>query len=208
MSVSHDPLPLAGLLGVLDDDTWLATHAHGVAARCRAMALVLGTDRRRREHLAAAAAVHDIGKLMIPQEIVHKPSRLTASETAVMRGHSALGAQALREAGHPEVALIVRHHHERIDGRGYPDGLSDDVIPLESRIIHVADAFDAITSERPYARARSHAEALAELAAHAGTQFDRECVDALCATVAGPVRRPGSGRRPALLHPMGAAEVG
>ena len=182
MIASHDAR-LTTLAAGFGDDTWVAAHARVVSVRCVAMALVLGFGRRRCDRLALAASLHDIGKLMLPAGIVDKPARLTDAEAALMRRHPELGADALEQAGMAEVAHIVRHHHERVDGAGYPDGLRGEDIPLESRIIFVADAFDAMTAERPYAPARSEDEALAEVILHADRQFDRRCVAALLATL-------------------------
>jgi HD-GYP domain-containing protein (c-di-GMP phosphodiesterase class II) len=96
-----------------------------------------------------------------------------------MKFHSALGARIIRSGGMPEEARWIRHHHERIDGGGYPDGLRGGEIPIESRVILVADAFEAMTSDRPYRTTLPTEEAVAELRRHAGTQFDSECVAAL-----------------------------
>ena len=185
MIASHDPR-LARFTTGFGDEAWVAAHAESVRERCCAMALVLGFDRRRRERLALAASLHDVGKLMLSSAIVNKPGRLDDAELAVMRRHPVLGAEALANAGLHEAARIVRHHHERVDGKGYPDGLRGDEIPLEARVIHVADAFDAMTSDRPYARARGEDEALVEVVRHVGTQFDRRCVAAFVATLPVP----------------------
>ena len=185
MIASHDPRRET-LCSGFGAGTRVAAHARDVSARCAGMGLVLGLDRRRRERLGMAAWLHDIGKLMLPGEIVDKPSRLDEDETATMRRHPALGAGVLADAGLHEVARIVRHHHERVDGGGYPDGLRGDEIPLEARIVHVADAFDAMTSDRPYSRARTEDEALVEVVRHAGRQFDRRCVAAFVATLPRP----------------------
>jgi putative nucleotidyltransferase with HDIG domain len=182
----HQPT-LAGLLAMLERDGWVAAHCQNVAQRCAAMAFALGLERRARERLRVAAALHDVGKLLLAPAIVDKPGPLDAPELAVMRTHPELGAQLARDAGMGAVARVILHHHERIDGDGYPAQLRGEDIPIESRTIHVADAFDAMTSDRPYARATTVPVALAEVVAHAGTQFDPDCVAALAATLRGRI---------------------
>jgi HD-GYP domain-containing protein (c-di-GMP phosphodiesterase class II) len=116
---------------------------------------------------------HDIGKYAIPFEILEKPGRLTAEETKVVRIHPELGEQMLSQNEDFEPLLpAVRHHHERWDGRGYPDGLAGEAIPLEARIISIVDAYDAIISDRPYRKGSSPQKALEEIRRCAGTQFD------------------------------------
>ena len=127
-----------------------------------------------------AGLLHDVGKIGVPDAILNKPAGLTDEEYAVMKRHSLLGCDIVRAADMPVEASWVRHHHERFDGRGYPDGLAGTDIPLESRIILVADAFEAMTSDRLYRKAPGEEVAVAELRKHAGTQFDPEVVAALC----------------------------
>ena len=133
----------------------------------------------RVESIRMAGLLHDVGKIGIRDAILLKPGPLSRDELAVMRRHSELGRAIIAGAGMTDIADWVGHLHERIDGRGYPDGLAGDQIPLESRIILVADAFEAMTSDRPYRSARPGDEALAELERGAGTQFDPACVGAL-----------------------------
>ena len=128
--------------------------------------------------VCAAAAVHDVGKLFTPRTILNKPGRLTEAEFDVVKQHTTEGAEMLEGVGDPEIAAMVRHHHERIDGRGYPDGLSGREIPLGARIIAVADTFDAIVSNRAYRRACTQKRALEALAGGAGTQLDSVAVTA------------------------------
>src|SRR4051812_39605758 len=106
-----------------------------------------------------AAALHDVGKLHTPRSILTKPGRLTDSEFALIKRHPVDGAVMTSGIGDPEISAMIRHHHERLDGRGYPDGLSGEDIPVGARIISVADTFDAITSHRTYRRAAHHKRA-------------------------------------------------
>ncbi len=123
---------------------------------------------------------HDIGKIRVPESILNKPGPLDPREWAVMRRHTVTGEAILRPiADLRDILPIVRGSHERWDGRGYPDGLAQDVIPLGARVIAVCDAFRAMVEPRPYRPARQRDEARQELVHHAGTQFDRACVDAL-----------------------------
>jgi putative nucleotidyltransferase with HDIG domain len=129
-----------------------------------------------------AALLHDVGKIGIPDSVLHKPGPLDEAEWRIMREHPVIGERILRQVpGLERVAAAVRHEHERWDGGGYPDGLAGESIPLESRIILVCDAYHAMTSDRPYRSRMPREEALAELRKCAGTQFDPQVVDALCA---------------------------
>jgi hypothetical protein len=128
--------------------------------------------------IQTAAAVHDVGKLYTPREILNNPSRLSDTEYEVAKRHAAWGARMLSAVGDDEITGMVRHHHERIDGRGYPDGLRSSDIPLGARIIAVADTFDAITSSRAYRTACTQKKALDVLANAAGTQLDPAVVAA------------------------------
>lgn len=140
----------------------------------------LGLAPERLENLRRAAILHDIGKIGVPGNILEKPGRLTEDEFRVMQEHPTFGANILREVDFlKDVAIIVEQHHERIDGRGYPYGLCGEEICLEARIISVVDAYDAMTSDRPYRRALSKEEAIGELKKHIDTQFDREVVGLL-----------------------------
>jgi diguanylate cyclase (GGDEF)-like protein/putative nucleotidyltransferase with HDIG domain len=133
-----------------------------------------------------AALLHDIGKVGVPDEILHKPGPLDADEWEIMRQHPVIGERIVRAIpGMGSIARIVRHEHERWDGCGYPDGLVADAIPIGARIILACDAYHAMTSDRPYRSAMSHREALAELTANAGSQFDPNVVEALLAYLYG-----------------------
>jgi HD-GYP domain-containing protein (c-di-GMP phosphodiesterase class II) len=119
-----------------------------------------------------AGRLHDLGKLAIPEELLRKPGPLNEAERLVLERHPQIGYRMLDSLGIEPVASWVLHHHERWDGRGYPDGLGGDDIPLGSRILFVADAYDAMTSDRVYRRKLSHEDAIAELEGCAGAQFD------------------------------------
>ena len=126
------------------------------------------------------ALLHDIGKIGVPERILHKPGPLDEDEWKVIREHPVISERILAEADLPEIVLqIARHSHERMDGGGYPDGLAGDAIPLPARIVHVADAFDALTSDRPYRRGRHVAAAIEALRAETGTQFCPRVMTAL-----------------------------
>jgi HD-GYP domain-containing protein (c-di-GMP phosphodiesterase class II) len=125
-----------------------------------------------------AGSLHDLGKLAIPEEILRKPSALNESERLVLQRHPQIGYRMLESLGVEPIAEWVLHHHERWDGSGYPDGLRAEQIPLGARIIFVADAFDAMTSERVYRKPLSERDAVAELERCAGSQFDPTVVDA------------------------------
>ena len=161
-------------------DTGTAEHSEDVLTLCEAIGRRLGFDDRALQHLMAGAQLHDVGKVAIPSTILNKAGALTDEEWAVIREHTVIGERILRSVPEmAEVATIVRHSHEHWDGGGYPDGLAGERIPLPSRVILCADAFHAMRSDRPYRRGRPAADAIAELEACAGTQFDPEVVDAL-----------------------------
>jgi hypothetical protein len=135
--------------------------------------------------IGTAAALHDIGKVHTPRAILNKPDRLTDEEFAVIKRHPVDGAEMIAGICDNEVTAIVRHHHERLDGRGYPDGLGGEFIPVGSRIIAVADTFDAMTSMRAYRRGCGHKRALEVIAAEAGTQLDATVVAAFLSYYSG-----------------------
>lgn len=160
-------------------DSYTRSHCATVSELCTLIAVELGLEPECVENVRLAGLLHDVGKIGIADAILQKPSRLSEEEFDTMKTHSRSGHDIVCGAELPDHARWILHHHERIDGRGYPDGLAGRDIPLESRIILVADAFEAITADRPYRRGRGVREALAELDRHAGTQFDASCVEAL-----------------------------
>jgi putative nucleotidyltransferase with HDIG domain len=165
-------------------DPYTAGHSERVSTLSVMMGRIMGIGENELEILRLGALLHDIGKIGIGDEILRKAGPLTPAEFEHIKRHPALGARILRQVPFLAPHLpIVELHHERPDGRGYPFGLRADDIPLAARIVHVADAFDAITSARAYRAARGASEAFAELQRHAGTQFDLTCVDALLAAI-------------------------
>src|ERR671933_299947 len=153
-------------------DTYTGSHSERVADLSARIARRLGCDVEQVELTRLAASLHDLGKLAIPEEILRKPGPLTDAERLVLERHPQIGFRMLESLGVDPVADLVLHHHERWDGGGYPDGLRGEAIPLGARIIFVADAYDAMTSDRVYRSKRSSEAALAELRRCAGTQFD------------------------------------
>ena len=166
---------------LLGSDPDVAAHGRAVARIALRIADALRIEGRERELLGLAAGLHDVGKLPVPDETLRKPGPLKSSEWVQVRLHPVFGEQLLVSAGLGEIASWVRHHHERPDGLGYPDGLSTDAIPLQSRIIALGDAYDAMVSERPYSAALSPRAARDELVRGAGTQFDARVVEAFLA---------------------------
>jgi putative nucleotidyltransferase with HDIG domain len=174
--------PRADVLALLElvrHDSALFVHGLNVGNLAERMALALGLTNGYASRIRLAGQLHDIGKLAVPRSVLAKSGALTDGERRVIERHPVIGAAILQLAGLPSHARWIRHHHERMDGRGYPDRLAAYEIPLPSRIILAADAFDALTSDRPYRQAHSRDEALAELAAHSGSQFDPACIAVL-----------------------------
>ena len=169
-------LLLAEALDLRDAGT--ADHSRTVGALARHTGAALGLSEDRVETLRAAGILHDLGKLAVPDAILHKPGELDDAEWREIRRHPEIGAHILEYAGLHDIAAWVHSHHERVDGCGYPAGLEGDAIPLEARILAVADAYEAMIADRPYRRGMPEADARAELERCAGTQFDAEVVRA------------------------------
>jgi putative nucleotidyltransferase with HDIG domain len=169
-----------------DDAYTGGEHSHGVVALALAVGDALGLDGRERRNLEFGALLHDIGKIRVADEIINKPGKLTDEEWAVIKRHPVDGQEMLERVGGvlADVGLIVRHHHERWDGGGYPDAIAGEAIPLAARIICACDAYSAMTTNRSYRAAMPVADAVTELLRCAGAQFDPAVVDALVATVA------------------------
>ena len=167
------------------DDAYTGSHSRDVVELVRSVSERVGLARDDLRTAELVALLHDVGKIRIPAEIIRKPGPLTSPERALIETHTLQGEQMLAKVGGllADVGRIVRSCHERWDGGGYPDGLAGEEIPLIARIVCCCDAFDAMTSDRPYRPARSAADALDELRACRGTHFDPAVVDALAAVV-------------------------
>jgi putative nucleotidyltransferase with HDIG domain len=179
----------AVLLGDLISSTHAYTGAHSrsVVVLAHEAAAALGLDPTARRELEFGALLHDVGKMTIPPEILNKPGALSDEETSLMRTHTIEGERMLRRIGGVlgDTGAIVRSHHEHFDGRGYPDGLSGEQIPIAARVIACCDAFNAMTTDRPYRKAMPATKALAELRACAGSQFDPDVVSIVTRIVEG-----------------------
>ena len=177
-------------------DPSTANHSETVSALAAAIGVQLGLDENTIDQLALGGLLHDIGKIGIPDAVLQAPRALTPEEFEAVKAHPALGYSLLEGLGIAPIDEWVLHHHEDWDGRGYPDGLTGEEIPLGARIIRVADAFEAMTANRPYRPAQSVEYALAELQANMGTQFEHSAVLALEACLASA---PSSDRHRAAL---------
>jgi diguanylate cyclase (GGDEF)-like protein len=172
---------IAALASALEErDRYTGEHSESVVDLTARVGDSLAISGEEIEQVRTAALLHDIGKVGVPDEILRKPGKLDEREWEIMRQHPVIGERILRAIpGFGTIARMVRHEHERWDGGGYPDGLAGKAIPVGSRIILTCDAYHAMTSDRPYRKAMPHADAMAELTANAGTQFDPDVVQAL-----------------------------
>jgi len=186
---SHDQHEFEPMKPLLDTITALAFaveakdpyrqgHSEAVSRLAAQIALQVGLFQTEVEEIRLAGLVHDIGKIYVPEEVLNKPTLLTAEESETMKGHAALGAKMLEPLNVKAIERIVHHHHERYDGKGYPDGLAGDEIPLGARIVAVAECFHNMVSDLRYKSARTIEDALAELRRCSGTQFDPKVVTA------------------------------
>jgi HD-GYP domain-containing protein (c-di-GMP phosphodiesterase class II) len=163
------------------DHEYTGSHSRSVIELAREVGLRLELDEGRLRDLEFAALLHDIGKVNVPNEIINKPGPLTDEEWAIMRTHTMEGERMLKQVGGVlgEAGSIVRSHHEHFDGKGYPDGLIGEEIPIAARVISCCDAFNAMTTDRAYRKAMPLADAIAELTGNSGTQFDPAVVEAV-----------------------------
>jgi HD-GYP domain-containing protein (c-di-GMP phosphodiesterase class II) len=177
-------------------DFYTADHARSIADLAMLVGVEMGMTLNEVRDLRLGAIFHDIGKIAVPDAILNKPGKLTAEEFEIVKAHTIVGEQILAPVPFLDgVRRIVRHDHERWDGRGYPDELRGDAIPLGSRIVFVVDSFHAMTSDRPYRKAMAESEAIGELNTNAGTQFDPAVVEAFV-RVLGRRRRAPSAASP------------
>jgi putative nucleotidyltransferase with HDIG domain len=169
-------------------DAYTHGHSRRVARHAAMIAKQMGLTPAAVAKVRTAAAVHDVGKMRTPLEVLRKPGALSEEEFTILKRHPDDGAEMAATLGDAELTAMVRHHHERLDGTGYPSRLAGDAIPLGARIIAVADTFDALTSVRPYRGAQAHKKAIAILTTEAGTRLEPAAVEAFCACYGG--RRP------------------
>jgi len=176
---------------ITEQNAFLDEHVERVAELAGAVAEALGQPDHEVWRVRLAARLHDVGKTAIPAGILNKPGPLDEGEWEFMHRHPLIGERIVLAApALAGTAPLIRSSHERVDGRGYPDGLVGEDIPLGARIIAVCDAFDAMTSERPYRGPMNVAAALEELRGHVGTQFDGTVVEAFCSAVSLDLSRP------------------
>jgi putative nucleotidyltransferase with HDIG domain len=195
LDASHIPtlLSLTEELDIRDAGT--ANHSRTVGRYCALIARQLGMPDERVERVEIAGRLHDIGKIGVPNAVLQKPGRLDADEMAQVRKHPEIGAQVLAGCGLEDLRSWVIAHHERPDGRGYPAGLTDAEIPVEAKVIAVADAFEAMTADRVYRAGIGPRAARVELLRCAGTQFDPRVTAAFMVVLDSLEREP----RPAIL---------
>lgn len=175
----NQEMALAFVRAIDARDPNTARHSELVAAYAAALAAELGMETAAVARIHQAALLHDVGKIALERSVLQKPGALTDAEWVEVRAHPVMSEHILRGVHHFRHFLAgARHHHERYDGAGYPDGLAGDEIPLDARVIAVCDAYDAMTSDRAYRSACSEAEARTRLLEGAGTQFDPDCVTA------------------------------
>jgi len=165
-------------------DAYTRGHSDRLVRYAMTIAEKLGLSLQKREEVMYAAILHDIGKIGVREEVLNKPASLTPEEYEEMKSHPAKGAEIVKKIKSlKSVVPLVYHHQERYDGKGYPEGLAGDQIPIGARIVSVLDAFDAMTSNRVYRRAPGYRYALDELKRNAGTQFDPKVVDTFLETL-------------------------
>ena len=187
------------------DDGYTGEHSSGVVRLCLEVADQLGLDAEQKRNLEFGALLHDVGKIAIPKEIINKPGKLDEHEWKIIKTHTVEGQKLLDTVGGfmREVGLIVRSHHERWDGGGYPDGLAGEAIPLESRIVSCCDTWNAMRTDRSYRKTPALQPGGAGDALGRGTQLDPRVVEALLEVVAGEAREaegPGQPTGPSQLQ--------
>jgi response regulator RpfG family c-di-GMP phosphodiesterase len=163
-------------------DKYTQGHSERVGKYSEIIAREMGWSDEEVEGIAIAGYLHDVGKLVVERDIINAPYKIDAKQSSELNRHPAAGYEILAPIRHPyaDIPLMARHHHERIDGRGYPDGLTGDQIPIGTKIITLADSFDAMTTNRPYKTRRSLEEVVADFRRNTGKQFDAEVVVSFC----------------------------
>ncbi len=181
---------IAALATTLDvKDHYTDEHSRNVSVLCSALASHIGLGEETVETIRIGGLLHDIGKIGISETILRKTGELTATEQEIMRAHPVIGARILSPIAALEAVIpLVRYHHERWDGQGYPECLAGEAIPLGARIIAICDAYESMVSDRPYRRGLGHADAVHQLTAGAGTQFDPKLVEAFLSMPVAPIR--------------------
>jgi len=180
-------------------DKYTQGHSERVGKYSEIIAREMGWSDEEVEGMAIAGYLHDVGKLIVDRDIINAPYKIDAKQSSELNRHPAAGYEILSPIKHPyaDIPLSARYHHERVDGRGYPDGLSGDEIPLCAKIVTLADSFDAMTTDRPYKRRREFPEVVEDLRHNTGRQFAPEVVLAFCRALLKEVRGE-SDRRPML----------
>lgn len=163
-------------------DKYTQGHSERVGKYSEIIAREMGWNDEEIEGISIAGYLHDIGKLVVERDILNAPYRIDAKQSSELNRHPAAGYEILSPIRHPyaDISLMARYHHERLDGRGYPDGLTAEQIPLGAKIVSLADSFDAMTTDRPYKKRRLIADVIADFRRNTGKQFDPEVVAALC----------------------------
>jgi diguanylate cyclase (GGDEF)-like protein len=173
VACSNMTMAYAIVSAVDSKDRYTSIHSQNVASYCVGIAKIMGLSGRKIEQIRTAGILHDIGKIGIPDDVIMKPGPLNEQEWKIMCKHPEIGANIISQIpGLSECVLAVKHHHERFDGKGYPEGLKGDQIPLDARIIAVAETYDNLTTPKPYRDILQPKEALEELKRNSGTQFD------------------------------------
>jgi hypothetical protein len=178
-------------------DKYTQGHSERVGRYSGIIAREMGWTEDRIEGIVIAGYLHDIGKLIVDRDIINAPYRINAKESKELNQHPAAGYRILEPIHHPyaDIPLMARHHHERLDGAGYPDGLKGDQISVGARIVTLADSFDAMTTDRPYRKRRTFEEVIVDLRANTGKQFAPEVVSALCRAILKEVNGEAKERR-------------
>nr|ART38431.1 G371 [uncultured bacterium] len=178
-------------------DKYTQGHSERVGKYSEIIARELGWEEEEVEGIAIAGYLHDIGKLVVERDIINAPYKIDAKQSSELNRHPAAGFEILAPIQHPyaDIPLTAKYHHERMDGRGYPDGLSGEQIPLGARIVALADSFDAMTTDRPYKTRRLFSDVIEDFRRNAGTQFDTNVVLALCRALLKEMDGSGGTRR-------------